>query len=75
MSNTAWGSLESGRVAADAVVTMVRRGRSRMKVMAAARATLRRSRRWGECGLGCGHGGGEESGVGPWRVTRDPDLD
>jgi hypothetical protein len=46
MSNiTGFGSLESSCVAADTVVMTVRKERSRTKVVAAARAMVRRSRR------------------------------
>ena len=41
---TGLGSLESGRVAADAMVTTIRGGRSRTKVVATARATVTRSK-------------------------------
>ena len=44
---TSLGSLESGRVATDVAVTTVRGERSRTKVVAVARATVRRSRRRG----------------------------
>jgi hypothetical protein len=54
-------------------ITTVRDERSKMKVVAAARAMAWRSRRGGER-LGCGHGGGEDSGGGPWRVAGGPDL-
>jgi hypothetical protein len=48
-------------MAMDATVTTVKDEQSRTKVVAVARATVR-SRRGVR--MGCGHGGGEESGVG-----------
>ena len=39
--------MESGHVAADAAITMVRGGRSRTKVMVVARAMVRKSMRRG----------------------------
>jgi hypothetical protein len=47
-------------VPADAAVTTVRGGRSRTKVVAVARAMVRRSM-WRRMKVGCGHGGGERN--------------